>query len=58
MDSAIGAELIAPDDDVHGWAFGEHQSRYILATSQPEQIIQRAADIPLMPLGKQIIAEN
>ena len=54
MDSAIGAELIAPDDDVHGWAFGEHQSRYILATSQPEQIIQRAkaADIPLMPLGK------
>ena len=54
MDSAIGAELIAPDDDVHGWAFGEHQSRYILATSQPEQIIQKAqaADIPLMPLGK------
>ena len=54
MDTAIGAELIAPDDDVHGWAFGEHQSRYILATSQPEQIIQKAqaADIPLMPLGK------
>ena len=54
MDSAIGAELIVPDDDVHGWAFGEHQSRYILATSQPEQIIQKAqaADIPLMPLGK------
>ena len=54
MDSAIGAELIAPDDDVHGWAFGEHQSRYILATSQPEQIIQKAkaADIPFMPLGK------
>ena len=54
MDSAIGAELIAPDDDVHGWAFGEHQSRYILATSQPEQIMQKAqaADIPLMPLGK------
>ena len=54
MDRAIGAELIVPDDDVHGWAFGEHQSRYILATSQPEQIMQKAkaADIPLMPLGK------
>ena len=54
MDTAIGAELIVPDDDVHGWAFGEHQSRYILATSQPEQIMQKAkaADIPLMPLGK------
>ena len=54
MDTAIGAKLIVPDDDVHGWAFGEHQSRYILATSQPEQIMQKAkaADIPLMPLGK------
>ena len=49
-----GAELNAPSKDPHGWAFGEGQARYIIASDKPDLIIKAAAEagIPLSQIGK------
>ncbi len=54
MASGIGAVLEAPSGILaHAFWFGEDQARYVVATKQPELVLQmaRAAGIPLIRLG-------
>ncbi|HAT35649.1 MAG TPA: phosphoribosylformylglycinamidine synthase subunit PurL, partial [Rhodospirillaceae bacterium] len=55
MASGIGAGLLPPSGDIpfHAWAFGEDQARYIVATNDPESILESAekAQVPATQIG-------
>ena len=55
---SVGAELAKPADNTHGWAFGEGQARYIIATADKDALIAsaKAAGIPVSVIGKTIAA--
>ena len=54
LSGTCGADLNTPSDDTHGWAFGEGQARYVIASDKPDLIIKAAdeAGIPLSQIGK------
>ena len=39
---SVGAEIDAPTKNTHGWAFGEGQARYIIATADSDAFISEA----------------
>lgn len=56
---SVGAELSLPAaDDTHGWAFGEEQARYVIATTQSDEFeaAASAAGIAHQALGRTISA--
>ncbi len=55
--AGIGGELdpqAAGETPFHAWLFGEDQARYLVATSEPERLEQRAAEagVPLTRVGR------
>ena len=43
MSGPCGAKITIPSEDTHGWAFGEGQARYVIATSHPDKVLNAAA---------------
>ncbi len=55
MAGGIGAGITLPGDlPAHGFLFGEDQSRYLVATAEPEAVIASAsaAGVPVMVMGQ------
>jgi phosphoribosylformylglycinamidine synthase len=50
----IGAQITLPSGgNRHGWAFGEDQARYVVATADPQALLDAAqdADVPAAAIG-------
>jgi phosphoribosylformylglycinamidine synthase len=57
----LGAELVIdPDQRTHGWAFGEDQGRYLIATRDPDGVeaAANAANVPCQNIAKTISARE
>ena len=57
----LGAELVIdPDQRTHGWAFGEDQGRYLIATRDPDGVeaAANAANVPFQKIAKTISARE
>jgi phosphoribosylformylglycinamidine synthase len=54
MAAGLGATIASPDGgNAHGWAFGEDQGRYVIATDNAEALINAAktAGVSICVLG-------
>ena len=50
----LGASIDVPDTgNIVGWAFGEDQARYVVATSAPDELLAAAHDagVPAAAIG-------
>ena len=54
LGSGFGAHITCPDGDrIHGWAFGENQARYVVATIREGELraAARAAEVKISEIG-------
>ena len=57
----MGVQVILPDGaEHHGWAFGEDQGRYVIATAFPDEVERLADDlnVPICKIGETIMAKE
>ena len=50
----IGAQIALPSGgNLHGWAFGEDQARYVVAAADPQALLTaaKAAGVPAAAIG-------